>query len=271
MDAITEIARLITWVMHEYTLLAVTLIGYAFYKDKGTFPRLLTILLFSMILNTYLKSLWQIPLNSNLGTTGWAFPSGHMQGALVFWGWLAWELRQRSLYYVFSSLLIAFAWSMVYLGYHSWEDVVGGVVFGLLLLPCYHFFIKLLPPSRATLLPAFMALLGLPLMGMLPHSFAHLWMAQGALWGLSLGWTLLMRTPQAQLSDTKQALPSFFFSLFGLIIIYGLFSFLRPYMSASTLAFLKAFTLSFWVSYAAQAIVMRWVTVTSNDEVASAL
>lgn len=266
MDFITPLAHLMTWIMHEYVILTLSLLGYFFYSNKGTPSRVLTVLLFTMMLSTYLKSLWQIPLNPNIARTGWAFPSGHMQGAVVFWGWLAWELKNRSLSYTVVVLLLAYASAVVHLGYHSWDDILGGVVFGGLTLPVYALIIKTLPNSKKTLLPAWMALLGIPLMRALPHAFSHLWMAQGALWGLSIGWTLLERTPQNKLPDSAQSFSTFLFALLGIFLTYGFFVLLKPYAKPQTLAFFKFCSLAIWASYGAQSTVARWMRTHAKEE-----
>jgi len=46
------------------------------------------LVLFSMILNVFLKSLFLVPLNPALGKEGFAFPSGHMQVSVVLYGYL---------------------------------------------------------------------------------------------------------------------------------------------------------------------------------------
>ena len=55
-------------------LIPFIVLGICFY-DKAIFGRVLFISLFSMILNTTLKSIFQIPLPASLHATGWAYPS----------------------------------------------------------------------------------------------------------------------------------------------------------------------------------------------------
>ncbi|HRE32849.1 MAG TPA: phosphatase PAP2 family protein, partial [Candidatus Berkiella sp.] len=85
--------------------------------------------------NVYLKSIWQMPLPAPM--EGWAFPSGHMHSAVVFWGALAIEFRR----FWFSALIVFMlclaGYGLVYHGYHYPIDIVGAVGFGSLSLFIY--------------------------------------------------------------------------------------------------------------------------------------
>jgi len=63
-----------------------------------------------------------------------AFPSGHAQIAVVFWGYLALWARRRWFQVLAVFLIAAISFSRIYLGAHFPIDVVGGLILGIALL-----------------------------------------------------------------------------------------------------------------------------------------
>src|SRR6266852_709058 len=59
-----------------------------------------------------------------------AFPSGHAQGAVVFWGYVAGWVGRRWFSLLAAVLVLLIAFSRLYLGVHFPIDVVGGLVLG---------------------------------------------------------------------------------------------------------------------------------------------
>lgn len=90
--------------------------------------------------NAMLKDFGQDPrpdpsfaLDPRIGTSyGW--PSGHMQIAVVLWGYLAYRLRQNWIYAAAALFIALQGFSRIYLGVHDVGDVVAGFVFGLICL-----------------------------------------------------------------------------------------------------------------------------------------
>lgn len=123
----------ITWFM-------IGLIGF-FLIDRNAFGKALLLVFFTMIYNTYLKYLWQEPLP--LPMHGWAFPSGHMHSAFVFWGWLAIEARRFWVSIATAVLLIFIGYAMIHEWYHYPRDVVGAMAFGSLSLALFYALSKL--------------------------------------------------------------------------------------------------------------------------------
>lgn len=136
----------------DYVFLAITSLGNdVFYMlllplfywciEKQQSLRLFYLFMFSSWLNATTKDLLNQPrpyvLNENIkiGTTGGpGIPSGHAQGSLVFWGYLAMWVRKRwfSIFCVAVIMLIGF--SRLYLGLHFPTDLLGGWILGLLIL-----------------------------------------------------------------------------------------------------------------------------------------
>jgi len=69
--------------------------------------------------------------------TGGGFPSGHTQGAVVVWGYLAARRRRWWLWVLAGLLILLIPLSRVYLGLHFPVDLLGGYVIGAALLLPY--------------------------------------------------------------------------------------------------------------------------------------
>jgi glycerophosphoryl diester phosphodiesterase len=109
--------------------------------------------LYSATINTWIKDLWHIPRPSSPDLEGIlnaagisarlhplryepspSFVSGHAQGAVVVWGYLAHGLK-KAWVWVVAVLMIAFiGLSRMYVGVHFPQDVIGGWAIGALYL-----------------------------------------------------------------------------------------------------------------------------------------
>lgn len=182
------------------------LLGFIFLKE-AMFGRTLLILLFTMIYNVWLKSIWQVPLPQPL--EGWAFPSGHMIAALAAWGWLAVEARQ----FWFSSLvflgLCFIAYGILYFVYHTPIDIIGAVGFGSLGLLAYWLIGKIPYFSQKPYRLGFLlAILSIAVFCLTPWTAQkpHMWQAFGILVGFTIGWYQLSRNGSVSLSLTQKLL-----------------------------------------------------------------
>jgi len=122
---------------------------------------------------------------------GFSFPSGHVQDAVVFWGYLAIAFRKRWLTVFVPLVVLLIAFSRLYLGLHWPLDILGGLAFGLLILWFGYVILRLLAgmPVQARF-PATL------LFGLLPPAFYLLFPAHyvavsmGALCGAILGYVV---------------------------------------------------------------------------------
>ncbi|MDR1551237.1 MAG: hypothetical protein LBS14_00970 [Holosporaceae bacterium] len=92
---------------------------------------------FVIIFNTLLKELFKIPQSSHLGE-GYAFPSGHMHVAMVFYGYVFRVVKDGRIRLAIAVFLGTFGWALVHCRYHDWFDVLGAIAFGLVELVIYH-------------------------------------------------------------------------------------------------------------------------------------
>jgi membrane-associated phospholipid phosphatase len=128
----------------EFYLAIITLSYWCIEKVFGR--SLAYILAFSFVINGIIKHLirdfrpfW---LDSTLGLSeepSYGVPSGHAQGATVFYGFLALWLRRGWVWLLAIVMILIMAISRVYLGVHDIEDVVAGILIGVIILIGYYF------------------------------------------------------------------------------------------------------------------------------------
>jgi membrane-associated phospholipid phosphatase len=132
------LARGFLFFSHYQFILAVIILGFIWF-DRSLFYHAFCLALLSALLNVALKDSFQIPLNPFLHKQGFAFPSGHMQLATVFYGWLAYKVKGKLFSLLMAVLLSGIGLGLVHFGYHTIYDVFGGVFFALLLFLLYDF------------------------------------------------------------------------------------------------------------------------------------
>jgi undecaprenyl-diphosphatase len=113
--------------------------------DRRGGARLIVIFLCSTYLNAVAKLIFDQPrpfqydarVRMITGTYGGGLPSGHTQGAVVVWGYLAKVFRQNWLRTLAAILMILIPVSRVYLGVHFPHDLLGGYLLGGAVLALY--------------------------------------------------------------------------------------------------------------------------------------
>lgn len=229
-------------------LASIVLVGFL-NRHEALFGRTLLILLFTMIYNVYLKSVWQVPLPPPL--EGWAFPSGHMHSAVVFWGALAMQLKRGWFTLLVCIMLSMSGYGLVYHGYHYPIDIAGAVGFGALTLLIYQF-VQKQPffkeqPYRLGIMLALLA--GIFILLTPPEARKlHLWQAFGALLGFTLGWFWLTKQQRQQpvSFNASQRLLVISIALLGsLAYFYALRT--LP-ISQQSMTFCQFFLIAIWVN-----------------------
>ncbi len=138
------------------TTVFIVLIGVFYIAYDKNFAKNLTLnLLFAVYLNSLLKDLFQDPRPSTnvdpnevteenpqgLIETGYGFPSGHSQQAVMIWGYIGFEFKERitikniSIVPILTSILsFLVIISRVIVGVHDLQDIVGGTLIGIVSL-----------------------------------------------------------------------------------------------------------------------------------------
>jgi len=124
-----------------FFLIVLTMVYWSMNKRLGI--RLLFALLVGSLFNTLLKQIIQDPrpfqlhpdqVNALFDQEGFGFPSGHVNSTIVIWGTAALYIRKRWAYWAVAGLALLMAWARMYAGVHDLQDVVGGMLFGGLIL-----------------------------------------------------------------------------------------------------------------------------------------
>ncbi|MBU1341993.1 MAG: phosphatase PAP2 family protein [Proteobacteria bacterium] len=138
-DGLTLIFKAFTFMGYRSFILLFIPLGFWLFNKK-IFARAGLLVMFSLLLNAFLKEIFQDPrpdmqywLDFKMDTP-YGFPSGHAQVAIVLWMWIAWEIRKKWAWIVFSIIALGICMSRLYLGVHDVEDILGGMFFGTLTL-----------------------------------------------------------------------------------------------------------------------------------------
>ncbi len=181
----------------EFFLIFMPLIYWCL--DRSTGARLLILFLFSAYLNSVAKVLAHQPrpfqydprVKPLVHAGGGGLPSGHTQGAVVVWGYLASQIRSWKIWVIAGFLMIAIPVSRLYLGVHFPTDLFGGYILGALLLVLY---LRLALNVEAWLVEkgiiwqtAAAVVLPIVLILINPQGSHYALSAGGALWGFAAG------------------------------------------------------------------------------------
>jgi membrane-associated phospholipid phosphatase len=180
----------------EFYLVLLPLIYWCFNKRIGM--RLAYAFLLSNYLNLFLKDLFGIPRPDDLRIRVLrkeitpSFPSGHAQGAVVTWGYLATQWRNRVFWAIAIVLIFLNSFSRVYLGVHFPQDLVGGIAVGVLYLLAFNWVTAKWGGALAEfpLVAKSILVVLLPIALLVAHPSEDIAMSMGALAGMGLGFLL---------------------------------------------------------------------------------
>ena len=144
---LTPIFEFLTWLGYrDFLFMFIPFTYWCF--DRKIFGRLVLIVFFSAIINSWLKDFFQDPrpdLYLNIDPwlqteTSFGFPSGHTQIAVVIWLYIALNVRNLFAKIVSIFFLLGVPFSRIYLGVHDIGDILGGMTVGLFTLYAAHLF-----------------------------------------------------------------------------------------------------------------------------------
>lgn len=125
----------------QFYLFVLPLIFWCINRQIGAALGYLTLL--STWGNSVIKYTFKLPrpadpdLRIPLPETSPSFASNHAQGAIVNWGYLAYRFRNRVFWVVAVIAIIGISLSRIVLGVHFPQDVIGGLLIGLIVLLLY--------------------------------------------------------------------------------------------------------------------------------------
>lgn len=153
---LTPVMKVFTFLGDEEFFLLFLPLAYWLWR-KNVMGRTGMVLLFTFVLNAVIKGIFQVPrpdtIEHLVHADDWSFPSGHAQGAVILWGWLAYELKEKRAWIISAVLIGGVGFSRVYLGVHYPTDILGGYAIGLVTLYLYTWILKQNPPGWSFLGP----------------------------------------------------------------------------------------------------------------------
>lgn len=123
------------------TIVLAVIVLYCFSKRSGY--KFLFMFLTGTLINQALKFIFMIPRpwvidpdfeiveSARSAATGWSFPSGHTQSAVMAYGGIANESKKKWAYFVAAALIVLIGFSRMYLGVHTCLDVVVALITGI--------------------------------------------------------------------------------------------------------------------------------------------
>lgn len=137
-DTATVVFNGFTWLGYAPFFLMFLPVGYWLW-DRALFTRLAVLIAVTAIVNGWLKDFWQdarpdpaFQLDADRVSDSYGLPSGHAQVAVAMWLWLAYEMRRPWAWVLAVFIAAGVCFSRLYLGVHDVEDVLVGIVLGLI-------------------------------------------------------------------------------------------------------------------------------------------
>ncbi|MCC5791532.1 MAG: phosphatase PAP2 family protein [Legionellaceae bacterium] len=187
--------------------IVISLFGFV-YINRPLFYQTACLGAFNLIINVALKGTFKIPLPPELHP-GYAFPSGHMQFSVVFYGWLMLHLPSAVLRCLVLPILFGIGGSLLHFHYHNLSEVLAGAFFALSLILLY----RVLLQYRAKNTPLFLISCSSLLMAYIALVYeqipSHCWPAVSVLFSIVIIPALLSRRyPKWKKSLDRLQLPT---------------------------------------------------------------
>jgi membrane-associated phospholipid phosphatase len=233
-SAITELGG------ERFYIILFAIVYWCFSKPIGVGAALAA--LFSATFNAWLKALFDIPrpvspaledtlkqagiiprLTALFEETSPSWPSNHAQGSTVMWAYLAVRARRAWLWVVAVVLIALVAFSRMYGGVHFPQDVIGGVLLGVIFLALWF----ALEPRVSSLLAslsggAIIGLsLGIPLVLLLILRLEDAITPMGATMGMGAGYVWQSRT--ANFSPAGVWWKRVLRAILGLVLVFAVY------------------------------------------------
>ena len=214
---------------HITFVLPVALIGMTFPK-RDIYMKASCLLFWVMIFNTLLKLLFKVPLFPHLGN-GYAFPSGHMHAASVFYGYIFYAINDKKIRAFLLSVIFGLGFSLIYCHFHNLSDVLGAVAFTVAEIFLYHYvsskFGEKIAGSVATIT-------AIAIMAALQYIYIiefHVWLAFYGLTGTELAMATADDVQLNKLSKKFLSSAVAFLLIFGIYLLFKFLNFRNYFLS----------------------------------------
>ncbi len=215
---ITMTAQILQFIglhLTDQWVIALIVLSLYFFDRSDKISTIALVTFTSICITHQWKAFFHIPLPKTHHSTAYAFPSGHLQLATVFYGALFYEYvwqRTKSLkttLTLFSPLITIIAWATVAAEYHTTLDVLAGIVFGLTHLFVFYRLLKAQGLKKTTLI---CGLISLCILCIQKSSYLYLWEVFGQQCAFSM--LILYNRPKV-----KENVPIVFLAAMGYITL----------------------------------------------------
>jgi len=228
------------------------------------------IFLLSVYVNTGLKEIFQhprpfdiLPEIQKVYACGYGFPSNHAQSSLVIWGSIAYWKKQIWIRNLSVLLILLIGFSRIYLGVHFPTDILGGWLFGGLILGLSYFiFLKIkLDFTQKNMIFKIIGITLFPVILLQFQSSPDIISSMAALTGVGYGLLLFHSfIGGIRLGNWLQRLFSFLVGAIGIGILYFGLKLILPSDGQSFYQlsrFFRYLLLGIWISFGAPWLFIR--------------
>jgi hypothetical protein len=181
---VQQIAVIITKILGVYGTAILAILGFIC-VDRKVFVRCMYLLMLTMIYNTILKNIFQMPLPETCPTSGFGFPSGHFHFAAIFYIWVMVHYKNTYVRWACLALMAIYGTAVIQAGCHYPIDVISALGFAAVSVFLY----KKFPVS-----PIFVALaLCVILYIVIGKLESHIYLSLFFLIGLESGWRDILK------------------------------------------------------------------------------
>jgi len=193
--------------------------------------------------------------------TGQSFPSGHTQGASIFWiSWMI-QLKRKWIYIVGTTVILLVAYSRMYLGVHYPIDVIGGIVIGTIWVLISNYIFEYAESTKKTWI--LMIMVVPMLIGMIFLREKTYYTISGTVLGFYIGYVLESKYVQFDVRNT--AVKQLMKLVFGLTILMILKTTLKQILPISIFSdFFRYFLIGLWITVGAPSVFKRFCGITEE-------
>jgi undecaprenyl-diphosphatase len=216
------VIRIFLMLMKEEVIIPIIIFGMIFHK-REPYAHAICFFCVIMIFNTFLKNLFKIPLLPHLGN-GYAFPSGHMHAATIFYGYVLYKTNDWKVKFFLAFLICGIGFSLVYCNYHNWLDVCGAFGFAIVEIGIYRYLEKNTSTRLIAIVALIFSILIIRALFLMQKLEPHVWLGFYVLVGMIIGIGFF---GEYKLKNIYQKIAALIFALLSVFAVYYLGSFLK--------------------------------------------
>ncbi|MDR3187394.1 MAG: hypothetical protein LBT63_03145 [Holosporaceae bacterium] len=235
------VAHFVLKFSHITFIIPLVMVGMIFHR-RDLYAKAICFVFVVMIFNALLKQWFKVPLFPHLGP-GYAFPSGHMHAAAVFYGYIIYKVDNRALRVTLLFLLCCFGLSLIQCRFHDLFDVTGAAVFAFAeILLCRFISLKFGEKALAAVAMA-VSLSSMVILFIIYQLQWHVWLAFYALTGTIFSLNFIEDRKNRNLPQKLLSLTASVLLTAAVYFIFKALAFKDPFLSEIRFALLPTLTM----------------------------